>query len=121
MKTLSAAHIKNLDAFDSREYLQRCVEDLKEIAFCNPYPKDESEYPAFVTHVYGVAKKYGLNSPKEAFALMLAWHVRGENFVREKRVIELFEKEKSSYVKYQYLMNIAVETIEAYEKQGEER
>jgi len=122
MKTLTVGHMDKLDALYLEEYFDTCVQDLIDIDFTNPYPPESKDYLKFVTHVYGVAKKYGLDNEKYAFSLMLAWHVRGQNFVREERVIKLLNaQDMDSHTKYQYLMKIAIETMEAYENQeGEE-
>ncbi len=118
MKTLTRNHLDTLDALYLEEYLDHCVKDLIDINFSNPYPPKKEDYLKFVTHVYSVAQKYGLENEKYAFALMLAWHVRGQNFVREKRVVELLgAQDIDAHTKYQYLMKIAVETMEAYENQ----
>jgi len=118
MKTLTLGHLDTLDALYLEEYLATCVKDLIDIDFSNPFPPKKEDYLKFVTHVQGVAKKYGLDNEKYAFALMLAWHVRGQNFVREKRVVELLNaQETDAHTKYQYLMKIAIETMEAYENQ----
>ncbi|NOR55398.1 MAG: hypothetical protein GQ531_04260 [Sulfurovum sp.] len=122
MRTLTLGHMDKLDAIYLEEYLDVCVQDLIDIDFSNPFPANAEDYKKFVTHVYGVAKKYGLDNEKYAFAFILAWHVRGERFVQEKRVIELLNSQTvDSHTKYQYLMKIAIETMEAYENQeGEE-
>jgi len=118
MKTLTVSHLDRLDALYLEEYFEICVQDLIDIGFTNPYPPKKQDYLKFVAHVYGVAKKYGLDNEKYAFALILAWHVRGQNFVREKRVVELLNhKEFDAHTKHQYLMKIAIETMEAYENQ----
>ena len=118
MKILTRNHLDTLDALYLEEYLDTCVKDLIEIDFSNPYPPKKEDYLKFVTHVHSVAQKYGLDNEKYAFALMLAWHVRGQNFVREKRVVELLNAQDiDAHTKYQYLMKIAVETMEAYENQ----
>jgi hypothetical protein len=118
MKTLTVSHLDRLDALYLEEYFETCVQDLIDINFTNPYPPKKHNYLKFVMHVYGVAKKYSLDNEKYAFSLMLAWHVRGQNFVREKRVVELLNSQEiDSHTKYQYLMKIAIETMEAYENQ----
>jgi len=118
MKRLTQNHFAIIDALHTEAYLDRCVKDLIDINFSNPYPPKKEDYLKFVTHVYSVAQKYGLENEKYAFALMLAWHVRGQNFVREKRVVELLNAQDIDvHTKYQYLMKIAAETMEAYENQ----
>ncbi len=122
MKRLTQNHFGIIDALHIEAYLDRCVKDLIDIDFSNPYPPKKEDYLKFVTHVYSVAQKYGLENEKYAFALMLAWHVRGQNFVREKRVVELLNAQDiDAHTKYQYLMKIAAETMEAYEDQEGER
>lgn len=121
MKTLTVGHLDKLDFIYLEEYLDTCVQDLIEIDFVNPYPYEKKEYKKFVAHVYKVAEKHGLDNEKYAFALMLAWHVRGQNFVKEKRVLELlYGLDSDAHTKYQNLMKIAIDTMEAYEaKEGE--
>lgn len=115
MKTLTLGHMDKLDALYLEEYLETCVQDLVDIDFTNPYPPEAKDYLKFVTHVYGIAQKYGLDNEKYAFALMLAWHVRGESFVREKRVVELLNAETlTPHAKYQELMEITMQTLNAY-------
>jgi hypothetical protein len=122
MKILTPKHFEKLDALHLQEYLDQCVRNLEEIDFSNPFPQNKEDYLKFVTHIYDVAKAYGLANEKYAFALMLAWHVRGQNFIREKRVVELLPNQNiDAYTKHQFLMKIAIETMEAYEAQkGEE-
>lgn len=118
MKTLTMGHLDKLDTIYLEEYLANCVKDLIDIDFSNPFPPETKDYMKFVTHVHGVAKQYGLDNEKYAFALMLAWHVRGQNFVREKRVVEMLNNQQIDvHTKYQYFMKIAIETMEAYENQ----
>jgi hypothetical protein len=115
MKTLTLGHLDTLDAFYLEEYLATCVKDLIDIDFSNPFPPKKEDYLKFVTHVYGVAKKYGLDNEKYVFALILAWHVRGQNFVREKRVVELLNAQTlTPHAKYQELMQITMQTLDAY-------
>ena len=115
MKTLTVSHLDRLDALYLEEYFEACVQDLIDIDFTNPYPPKKQDYLKFVTHVYGVAKKYNLDNEKYAFALMLAWHVRGQNFVREKRVVELLNSQTlTPHTKYQELMQITMKTLDAY-------
>jgi hypothetical protein len=122
MKILTEKHFQKLDKLKLEQYLDRCVSDLEEIAFINPFPRDKETYPEFVSHVYEVAKAYGLENHKHAFSLMLAWHVRGENFIREERIISLLQDPNiDAFTKSQILTGIAKETMEAYEaQQGEE-
>ena len=116
MKILTSDHLERLDALYLEEYLAGFAKDLSDIEFPNPFPPKKEEYMKFVTHVYGVAKKYGLDNEKYAFSLMLAWHVRGENFLRERGVAELLgSKETDAHTKYRYLMKIALESMEACE------
>jgi len=115
MRTLTLSHLDRLDALYLEEYFETCVQDLIDIGFTNPYPPKKQDYLKFVTHVYGVAKKYGLDNEKYAFALILAWHVRGQNFVREKRVVELLNSQTlTPHTKYQELMQITMKTLDAY-------
>jgi len=118
MKTLTVDHMDKLDQLYLEEYFSTCVKDLIDIDFSNPYPPEEKDYLKFVNHVYGVAKKYGLDNEKYAFSLMLAWHVRGQSFIREERVVKLLNAQDiDTHTKYQYFMKIAIETMEAYENQ----
>ncbi|WP_457594277.1 hypothetical protein [Hydrogenimonas sp.] len=121
MKVLTQEHFDRLDRLHLQRYLQQCAKDLEEIDFCNPYPMQKEAYLKFVTHVYEVAKAYGLANQKYAFALMLAWHVRGQNFIREKDIVKLLNsKTIDTHTKYQRLMEISMETMDVYEnRKGE--
>jgi len=122
MRTLTVGHMDKLDAIYLEEYLDTCVQDLIDIGFSNPFPANEEDYKKFVTHVYGVSKKYGLDNEKYAFALILAWHVRGERFVQEQRIVELLNsKTITAHEKYLMLMEITMKTMDAYieSEQGE--
>ena len=122
MRELTIGHMEKLDAIYLEEMLDTYVQDLIEIDFSHPFPPKKKDYKAFVTHVYNIAKKYGLDNEKYAFGLLLAWHTRGENFVNEERVIELLNSQTiDTHTKYQYLMKIAIETMEAYENQEGEQ
>jgi len=116
MRQLSNEAMDKLDALYLEEYLDTCVEDLKEIGYEQPFPAEQKDYKAFVVHVHHVASKYGLDNEKYVFALILAWHVRGQEFPNEKRVIALFEDEDmDNHTKSQHFMQMAIATMEEKE------
>ena len=122
MKGLSKAHIDRLDALHRQSYLDACVKELTEIGFANPFPSKKGDYMRFVEHVYDVACKYGLKNEKHAFALMLAWHVKGDDLIKTPYVVELLDNANlASHTKAQHLMKIAVDTMKRYENSGEEK
>jgi len=115
MRELSNEAMDKLDALYLEEYLDTCVEDLKEIGYEQPFPSEQKDYKAFVVHVHHVASKYGLDNEKYVFALILAWHVRGQEFPNEKRVVNLLNSQTlTPHTKYQELMKITMETLDAY-------
>jgi len=119
---LSESHINLLETLKTEEFLKRYVKRLEEIDFENPYPADKREYLRFVKGVYEVSKRYGLDDERYLFSLILAWHVRGRNFGREVRVIELLNREDlDPSVKSKELMKIAIDTLQRYEREREVR
>lgn len=122
MNGLSKAHIERLDTLHRQDYLNACVKELTEIGFANPFPPKKSDYMRFVEHVYSVACRYGLDNEKHAFALMLVWHVKGDDFIKNPDAVELLgNTDITGHTKAQYLMKMALETMKRYENSGEEK
>lgn len=116
MKVLSKDYKQKLKDLKLEEYFKKCVEDLIEINYENPYPKDKSLYLKFVKHVYKEAQKYDIADVQETFSLMLVWHVKGEKFSKDKNIHKyLMDESIDMYTKYEILINMAFDEMDEYE------
>jgi hypothetical protein len=117
MVEITAKQAQILDKLYLDEYLDKCVQDLIDIHYSNPYPKKIEDYKSFVIHAYNIAAEYGLDNEKYAFSFILAWHVKGQFFIREKFVLELLKDTKMfAHTKHTHFLKMALDIMREKEQ-----
>jgi len=103
MKHLTVEHMNKLDTLKEEAFLEECVENLIDIEYSTPFPKDKSTYLNFVKDVFKVCQEYDLTNKKHAFSLMLLWHMKGDELLKEEefswvlKAIDISAHKKADY------------------------
>ena len=119
MKYLSRAHLEKLEALKKEQLLLACVERLKSLSLDDAFPSKQEAYYAFAKHVYGVAQTYGLRDKRALFALLLAWHIKGDAICKDPHVVKvlndttLSSSQKGAFFEQYSLDTITIEEQEA--------
>lgn len=89
MKYLSRAHLQKLEELKKERLLLECVEQLERVSIPNAFPPKREDYYAFAEHIYNVAHKYGFGDRRAIFALLFAWHIKGDVIREDRSFIEV--------------------------------
>ncbi len=89
MKYLSRAHLQKLEELKKERLLLECVEELERVSIPNAFPPKREDYYAFAEHIYNVAQEYGLRDRRAIFALLFAWHIKGDGILEDRSFIEV--------------------------------
>jgi hypothetical protein len=116
MKTFTREALQKLDNITKDDYIKECIQDLLEINYSNPYPATPEKYYDFIRQTIELATQYNIANKRYTFSLVLAWHVYGPELRYHQKTREILEStEVSEYEKHNYLMQLAMNTIEATE------
>jgi len=112
MKYMTIEHMKKLDNIKLNKYLLDCVYKLEQIDYEDEFEENKENYFRFVKHVHKVANDHYIHSKKDIFALMLLWHVEGNELIRDEAFLEVFlSKKLSNHEKGQYFLNRAIKSM----------
>jgi len=118
MKYLSRVHLQKLEALKKEQLLLECVEKLESLSLPNVFPPKREDYYAFAEHIYKVAQKYELSNKRALFALLLAWHIKGDAIREDHHFIEVLnDTALSTLQKSEFFEKFILDTMPNEEKE----
>jgi len=116
MKLFTERHLEILENIEIEKYVQDVVIDLKEFNFNWAYPNRKEEYPQFVYRAYKDSLKYGLETQKDCYAFIIAWHTLGDEMGKIKWLMDIIESEENyTWEKREALLCASYEKIDEVE------
>jgi len=117
MKYLSRVHLQKLEELKKEQLLLECVERLESLSLPHTFPPKREEYYTFAEHIYRVAQKYGLKEKRGLFALLTAWHLKGDAICQTHPFVTvLSDTTLSSLQKCEFFEKYILDTISTEEE-----
>jgi hypothetical protein len=117
MKSLSIIHLQRLDALKNEQFLLACVQKLDALSIKGAFPPKREDYFNFTKHIQKVAHKYGLHDKQTIFALMLAWHLKGDAISQDHHFIKILnDPSLSTMEKREYFEKFSLDIIAQQEE-----
>ncbi len=91
MKYLSTEAFERLERVKRESFLTECTQKLQQLQIKGAFPSDQKEYYAFAKHIFDVAQMYDIKDKEAIFALMMAWHIKGDGIVRDQKFLSILK------------------------------
>jgi hypothetical protein len=112
MKSISKIHLQRLDTLKNEQFLLECVQKLDALDMDGAFPPKREDYFNFSRHIQEVANKYGLYEKQAVFALMLAWHLKGDAISQDHHFIKVLnDPSLSTMEKREYFEKFSLDII----------
>ncbi|MGV6832775.1 MAG: hypothetical protein ACWA5P_14580 [bacterium] len=119
MKSFNRGHKELLSKLNVEEFKNQCIKDLKSFKLHQfGYPPEEDEIPLLVEKVYTHSREfYGLKTQKEIKICLIAIHVGGYTFIKNKNYIEFMRnKEITNIQKIDFLNEFIDKQLDVIEE-----
>lgn len=116
MKALTHQHIEALEQAEVDTFVQSVVEDLEALNLSWGFPDKREAYHEFVHVGYKQALTYGLETERDCHALIMAWHVMGNEIAETKWLMEILNDDDNyAWEKREALLCACYEKIDDME------